>query len=320
MRKLYIMTNIGEAQITRQTRERLAMLKKFIPVRDSFRDNLQRQQDMEMQFKIGQEKSMKPITSAIGDAAMKVASEVTKVGTKTDQISSRMKKMKKYVKPAAAVDPQIILPPPEEFSDAAVVLPQEKISSKSPSVIFVPELINLVQSEDFSDDKYFAEQNNHLFNERRNYMREGYENAITDKKTFTTKLYLARLGRDKLPSGDKGADRIYQLVKQGDKNPPSYTSTTLTPQEMKSIIEADLSAPLSKRILGKGFDVPCSKSVFDDVKRLEVLIGGKRAGNNSPELTNESTEIIQRLFRGHIIDTSTYRHFINEIIDEYHSD
>ena len=30
--------------------------------------------------------------------------------------------------------------------------------------------------------------------------------------------------------------------------------------------------------------IPCSRSVLDDVSRLEVLIGGKRAGNNSLEM------------------------------------
>ena len=33
--------SVGEAQITRLTRKRLAALKKFIPVRDAFRDHLQ---------------------------------------------------------------------------------------------------------------------------------------------------------------------------------------------------------------------------------------------------------------------------------------
>ena len=69
-----------------------------------------------------------------------------------------------------------------------------------------------------------------------------------------------------------------------------------------------------------GGDIPCSKSIFDDISRLEILIRGKRAGNNSLELINEATEICQRLFHGRVMDIGAYRRFVNELVDDYHSD
>jgi hypothetical protein len=49
-------------------------------------------------------------------------------------------------------------------------------------------------------------------------------------------------------------------------------------------------------------------------------MGGLRAGNNSPELINEATEICHRLFHGRVMDIGTYRRFINKLVDDYHSD
>ena len=53
---------------------------------------------------------------------------------------------------------------------------------------------------------------------------------------------------------------------------------------------------------------------------VEVLVGGQRAGNNSPEVINEATAICQRLFKRGVIDATIYRSLINEIVDDYHSD
>ena len=76
--------------------------------------------------------------------------------------------------------------------------------------------------------------------------------------------------------------------------------------------------------IGDGFrfggNIPCSKSVLADVSRLEVLIGGKRDGNNSPEIINEASEICQRLFQGRVMDIGMYRSFIDELTDDYYSD
>ena len=44
------MANVGEAQITRLTREGLAAIKKFLPVRDAFRDDLHARQQQRVDF------------------------------------------------------------------------------------------------------------------------------------------------------------------------------------------------------------------------------------------------------------------------------
>jgi hypothetical protein len=71
--------------------------------------------------------------------------------------------------------------------------------------------------------------------------------------------------------------------------------------------------------LGSGF-ITCPNNVLSDVNRLEILIGGKRAGNYSPEIINEAADICQRLFTGGIMDINVYWSLINEIADDYHSD
>ncbi len=71
--------------------------------------------------------------------------------------------------------------------------------------------------------------------------------------------------------------------------------------------------------LGSGL-ITCPNNVLADVDRLEILIGGKRAGNNSPEIINEAADICKRLFSGGIMDIDVYRSLINEIADDYYSD
>ena len=88
------MANVGEAQITRLTRERLAAIKKFLPVRDSFRDNLQTQQQQRVEFTAETEQLFKPITTG----AEKVVAATEKVGTDTEKIRKRTRKIKEKLK------------------------------------------------------------------------------------------------------------------------------------------------------------------------------------------------------------------------------
>ena len=48
-------------------------------------------------------------------------------------------------------------------------------------------------------------------------------------------------------------------------------------------------------------------NILSDISRLEVLIGGKRAGNNSAEITNEAADICRRLFQGGIMGIDVIR-------------
>ena len=63
----------SEALTTRLTRERLASLKKFIPIRDDVRVKLQLRQQMQTDFSIGNEQLCAPVTKATKD--MKLATE-----------------------------------------------------------------------------------------------------------------------------------------------------------------------------------------------------------------------------------------------------
>ena len=138
--------------------------------------------------------------------------------------------------------------------------------------------------------------------------------------------------------------KIFLDIIKGKELPPPYEESI--PEEIRIAAEPDLSRPLPKKLpmavdpqsqsiqtkqiaAGLGYhggnlsgvsNVPCSRSIVDDISRLEVLIGGKRAGNNSPEIINEATEICKRLFQGRIMDIGMYRSFINELIDDYYSD
>jgi hypothetical protein len=47
------MAKVGEAQVTRLARERLSTIKKFLPVRYAFRDNLQAQQQQNEDLTLG---------------------------------------------------------------------------------------------------------------------------------------------------------------------------------------------------------------------------------------------------------------------------
>ena len=64
---------IAEALTTRLARERLAAIKKFIPLRDRVRDKLQRRQQMQTDFSIGREQLFAPVTKATKD--VKTATE-----------------------------------------------------------------------------------------------------------------------------------------------------------------------------------------------------------------------------------------------------
>ena len=149
-------------------------------------------------------------------------------------------------------------------------------------------------------------------------------------------MYLANIGQSAIPRDDTGFKQLFDLVKQQSKQPPSYLTSQLTPQQDDVVIpdEIDIRAgddgatgPSKKN--GKGYlgsgvvgnaSITCPGNILSDISRLEILIGGKRAGNNSPEIINEAADICARLFRGGIMDVSVYRELVNELVDGYHSD
>ena len=85
------MSNIGEAQIKRLTRERLAAIKKFLPVRDAFRDHLQSQQQARAEFTADTERLFAPITTATKQVGNEVATDTTKIAARTEQTKQILK-------------------------------------------------------------------------------------------------------------------------------------------------------------------------------------------------------------------------------------
>jgi len=63
--------------------------------------------------------------------------------------------------------------------------------------------------------------------------------------------------------------------------------------------------------------VTCSGNIISDISRLEVLIRGKRAGNNSVEIINEAGDIFRRLFQGGIMGIEMYRELIDELVENH---
>ena len=61
----------------------------------------------------------------------------------------------------------------------------------------------------------------------------------------------------------------------------------------------------------------CPGNILSDISRLEVLIGGKRAGNNSVEIINEAADICRRLFTGGIMDIDVYQERIDELVENH---
>ena len=51
----------------------------------------------------------------------------------------------------------------------------------------------------------------------------------------------------------------------------------------------------------------CPGNILSAISRLEVLIGEKRAGNNSVEIINEADDVWRRLFQGGIMDIEIYK-------------
>jgi hypothetical protein len=115
--------------------------------------------------------------------------------------------------------------------------------------------------------------------------------------------------------------REQQQQKLLSQSPKSQTQQQ--PAQIKSEKEKDFLSDIFGSGLttqGSGLITQCPNNVLADVERLEILIGGKRAGNNSREIVNEILDICKRLFTGGIMDINVYQSLIEEIADDYYSD
>jgi hypothetical protein len=77
------------------------------------------------------------------------------------------------------------------------------------------------------------------------------------------------------------------------------------------------NARVSGASVSRSSSVTCPGNILSDISRLEVLIGGKRAGNNSIEIINEAADICRRLFQSQVMDIHTYRELIEELAENH---
>ena len=139
------MSKIGEAQVTRLARERLAAIKKFIPVRDKFRDNLQAQQQQRDDFRVGAVETFKPIT----ESTEKIVAATEQVGKETEKIARRTKQVKKSLKtlPTDIAAAQLAIQPEERAEERT----EERIEGRpiiDPTTIFSKNLIKIIKPVD----------------------------------------------------------------------------------------------------------------------------------------------------------------------------
>ena len=80
--------------------------------------------------------------------------------------------------------------------------------------------------------------------------------------------------------------------------------------------ERDIQVEPQGFFSGSGL-IPYPGNILSDISRLEVLIGGKQAGNNSPEIINEAADICRPLFQCGIMDIGVYRELIDELVEDH---
>ena len=144
---------------------------------------------------------------------------------------------------------------------------------------------------------------------RDEYIFNGRENRITKLEDWTRIVFLTSKYKDSLSAGD-GYKNFHQAVKN-KKDELEKKGTT------QSYTAAGYSGSgLVGNSSSFNASVTCPANILSDISRLEVLIGGKRAGNNSPEIINEAADICRRLFTGGIMDIHVYRELIDELADD----
>jgi hypothetical protein len=339
---------VNESLTTRSAKERLAVIKQFIPVRNRLTEKLQTRQEQKDDFVVGSEQLFKPITSA----TTPILGELEKITAQTKQskkyletlpaeiavatayrrrgdvkqplaITSTPEQQQPYVTMADEEEPGATAMQPEEellqetqqeIDD--IIQQQSDIRENIPSKVFKKSTIDKIRGFDkwkevidFTVEHFYPDQ-------RVKHANPGYEDNVHALDKWIRMVYLARIYRDALPPKDESFKAFSDIVK-------SRRDEWLQKQKQKD----DGATGTSKKgdgYLGSGVvenaSVTCPGIILCDISRLETLIGGKRAGNNSPEIINEAADICVRLFRGGIMDIGTYRELVDELMDGYHSD
>jgi hypothetical protein len=202
----------------------------------------------------------------------------------------------------------------QEIDD--IIQQQRDIRKNIPSKVFKKDTIDTIRCFDNWDQVIDFTAEHFYPGQRVIHANPGYEENVYALDKWIRMVYLARIYRDVLPPKDKSFKAFSDLVKsRRDKWQQRWKAGD------------DGATGTSKK--GEGYSVggsvenasvTCPGNILSDISRLETLIGGKRAGNNSPEIINEAADICVRLFRGGIMDIGTYRELVDELMDGYHSD
>ncbi len=341
--------SIGEAHSARLARERLEAIQKYLPVRDAVKEQLQSRQESQVEFEEDTKQLFKPITETTKD-----------IQPVLGKIAERTKKTKKILKELPAEIAAAIPVPemPEDADQARAEIgdlsEQSNISYKF-SVDAIADIrsaenvnnLAAIAVKSFSDRKQFLNPEyadksvsrdnwykwifrirynvNRVRNSDPNYIQ--YINAIDNYITFIQQQQspphqLPQTPKpQKLPSYRLPRSSVLLPLPQQSPIPeqlPQLLQPLPQPTQTKS--EEGPSDTSFGSGLGSGLITQCPNNILADVERLEILIGGKRAGNNSSEIINEAADICKRLFIGGIMDINVYQSLIGEIADEYYSD
>ena len=317
----------AEALTTRLNRERLAALNKFIPIRDALRNQLRQRQDARTEFFEDTSRLFLPITAATGE--VKTATERAIYGDIPESGTRKEVPVSGLLEKIAAETEKT----QQGIQELKTLRESEFLAESDPP----PEI------EITSDPKRSSEQK---IEELRGRFNEDALAAIdkTEPNEFPVFVVTNYENRRRLLNPDqykyiKGrqhwADIFYKIktkTSRIDTNSVSYIQYISMVNRAFSDYEIQKTKLKLDKIkkTGKGIspidsyaNVVCPCNITSDISRLEVLIGGKRAGNNSPEIVNEAADICRRLFSGKIMDIHTYRELIEELVENhqgYHSD
>ncbi len=333
-----------EPHSARLARERLEAIKKYLPVHDAVKQQLKSRQESQFEFEEDTKQLFKPITETtkgIQPVLEKTAQATEKIAKRTKQTKKILKELPEEIAAAIPVPAEGAedADQVEEGAEALAVEPKVKLISK-----FNKETVKVIQG--IKDLKHLAEFAVDGFSNRGKLMKPEYAKDIKTREQWQKSLYRIRMNVERAKADDilyqdyvRTIDDLIQSrreeKKQIKKTPrqktpkpfeqslrdyPVEPKTLSIPREEEEFQDnSDSSGSGLGNGLGSGI-TQCPNNVLADVERLEILIGGKRAGNNSPEIINEAADICKRLFTGGIMDINVYRSLINEIADEYYSD
>jgi hypothetical protein len=354
--------SIGEPHSARLARERLEAIKKYLPVRDSVKQQLQSRQESQVEFEEDTKQLFKPIT----ETTKPLLPALEKTAEATGKIAERTKQTKRILRglPAeiAAAMPVPEIPEDEDQPEGAEApAPEQKSHAISTAELinkFNEETVKAIKNLKLQELAEFAVDG---FSRRDKLMKPEHAKDIKTREQWQKALYRIHMNVEQARADDtfyrdyaRATDDLIRSrreektsekqakKKTREQKPPKQKTPKPFEQSLRDYPESPRtpSKPSKKKPpkpseeeeeefedaqgatgsgLGSGL-ITCPNNVLADVDRLEILIGGKRAGNNSSEIINEAADICKRLFSGGIMDINVYRSLINEIADDYHSD